>query len=174
MTPADTGLEANRRLLDQALGMLARLSERRYAERRGGWAPVGAQYRHVLEHYQCFLEGLAAGAIDYDGRRRDPALETSPARAAEATRAVQAALVPLTGADGGRPLRVQLRTAADAPAPEWATSTLARELQFLVSHTVHHFALIRLLLDGELDLGSDFGVAPSTLAHARAQPPCAP
>jgi hypothetical protein len=41
-------------------------------------------------------------------------------------------------------------------------------LQFLCSHTVHHFALIKLLLDGTgVDLAPEFGVAPSTLAYHR-------
>jgi hypothetical protein len=34
---------------------------------------------------------------------------------------------------------------------------------------VHHYALIKLLLEGSgVDLGVEFGVAPSTLAHQRA------
>ena len=40
-----------------------------------GYALAGAQFRHVIEFYECFLEGLAVFHIDYDGRRRDLVLE---------------------------------------------------------------------------------------------------
>lgn len=50
----------------------------------------------------------------------------------------------------------------------WHTSSVGRELQFLVNHTVHHFAMIRGICQragNELD--PDFGMALSTLRHHR-------
>jgi len=160
-------IAANRSCLEQALDLLDRLDDDQYARRRGEWAPVGAQYRHVVEHYQCLLEGITVGRIDYDARRRDVAIEVSRQRAIEITRDIHQLLVALDGSPEGEPLLIQTRTIADRAEPEWAGSTLGRELQFLVSHTVHHFALIRLLLapDGVI-LPTEFGVAPSTLAYA--------
>jgi hypothetical protein len=47
-----------------------------------------------------------------------------------------------------------------------SASTALRELQFLVSHTVHHYAVIALILRARgLEPGPDFGVAPSTLKY---------
>ena len=47
-------------------------------------------------------------------------------------------------------------------------STVRRELIFLVSHTVHHYALIAVMLRHQaVGLPADFGVAPSTLRHQR-------
>ena len=52
---------------------------------------------------------------------------------------------------------------------EWQPSTTGRELQFLVSHTVHHFAMIGGICRAlEVEMEENFGVAPSTLRH-RAQ-----
>lgn len=49
----------------------------------------------------------------------------------------------------------------------WVLSTLERELQFLASHTVHHYALIALTLRAQgVTVGTDFGMAPSTLRHS--------
>ncbi|NIP97468.1 MAG: hypothetical protein GWO24_30170, partial [Akkermansiaceae bacterium] len=43
---------------------------------------------------------------------------------------------------------------------------LGRELQFLVSHTVHHFAMIGGICRAlGVALEDDFGVAPSTIRH---------
>ena len=54
-------------------------------------------------------------------------------------------------------------TADDAP---WADSSVERELQVLLSHTVHHYALIAvaLRLHGH-PVDEEFGVAPSTLRY---------
>jgi len=164
-----TRVDANRQLLAQGLAALDRLTDAQYANPRGAHASVGAQYRHVLDHYRRFLSGLPGRDIDYDLRDRDPAVETSRVVAASATRELRTALGHLD-APADTPIRVQLRIDPDATEPSWATSTIGRELQFLVSHTVHHFALIKLLLAGdEVALDPDFGVAPSTLAHARAR-----
>jgi hypothetical protein len=43
---------------------------------------------------------------------------------------------------------------------------MARELGMLLSHTVHHYALIAMLLRARgIEPPADFGVAPSTRAH---------
>ncbi len=50
------------------------------------------------------------------------------------------------------------------------SSTLGRELIFLLSHAVHHFALMKLIAE-TMGFGTDdtFGVMPSTLADERAR-----
>ena len=49
---------------------------------------------------------------------------------------------------------------------DWQPSSLGREFQFLVSHTVHHFAMIGSIChDLGIPLDDDFGVAPSILRH---------
>lgn len=149
--------------------MLAALTDDQYAAPRGEWSSIGAQYRHVLEHYQCLLEGLGAGQVDYDARRRDPTIERSRERAREVTEAVMAGMAGLADWPIDHPLAVQLQCETDPTGPSWSESSLGRELQFLVSHSIHHFALIKLLLADQSDrLDPDFGTAPSTLSHSRA------
>jgi hypothetical protein len=47
-------------------------------------------------------------------------------------------------------------------------TTLGRELMFLSSHTVHHFALVAQYSKAAgVDLGHDFGKAPATVAFER-------
>ena len=61
-----------------------------------------------------------------------------------------------------------------AASTVWARSTVERELQVLLSHTVHHYALIAvaLRLHG-LEVDPEFGVAPSTLRYWQEQRACA-
>ena len=157
----------NQVLLRQGLAFLESLPDRLYGEPLRGWAPVGAQYRHILEHYGSFLAGLGTGRVNYDERARDPKLETSRAAAMEATRLCLAAMESLQCSDDGM-LSVHMDSGAGPEHTDWRLSSTGRELQFLCSHTVHHFALIKLLLDGSMELDAEFGMAPSTLASQRA------
>ena len=157
----------NQALLRQGIALLEDLPDRLYAEPLRGWAPVGAQYRHILDHYGSFLTGIGAGRINYDERARDPKLESSREAAMEATRLCLAAMESLQGSDDGT-LSVHMDSGAGPERADWRRSSMGRELQFLCSHTVHHFALIKLLLDGSIELEAEFGMAPSTLAYQRA------
>jgi hypothetical protein len=53
---------------------------------------------------------------------------------------------------------------SETGAALWHRSSLGRELEFVLSHTVHHHALIaeKLAANGD-NAVRDFGVAPSTL-----------
>ena len=167
----------NRHFLGQGVEVLRRLDDATYSHFGGaaGGAPVGVHFRHVLDHYRSFFLGIASGQIDYDARQRDPRLERDREFAIETALGLVSDLGRIAEADGGRPLRVNMRSiAADDAGSDWSDSTLKRELQFLVSHTVHHFALIKeLLRQAGVDAGEDFGVAPSTLAHLRQVAACA-
>jgi hypothetical protein len=165
MKPAGLPLEANRAALQQGLALLELLSDQEYAESPAGRPPIGPQYRHVLEHYQAFFGGLGTGRVDYDARARDELLERSRGAALAATHDSLAALDALRG-QPDRPIEVQMET--EAGIPDWRASSAGRELQFLLSHTLHHFAMIRQLLPDPVQaLGADFGVAPSTLTFRR-------
>lgn len=156
--------------LEQALELIGRLTDEQFtrcpsAPFRGG---VGSQFRHCIDFYSCFLRGLESGKIDYGLRERDPQTETDRSHAAARIRAVIEALRGMETAALDRALDVR---SEEGPAVDgaWCRSTVHRELQFLISHTVHHHALIvALLLAQGCSLDDDlrgFGVAPSTLAH---------
>lgn len=159
---------ANVRVLRQGIDLLTRLDDTTF--RRA----IGPQLRHTLDFYASFLRGLPDGRIDYDTRARDPLVESSRRIARERFAEVIAALEQI-GPERTTQL-VEVRTEADTLAPgepEWCPSSVRRELQFLLSHTVHHDALVKELLRARGHaVGDDFGVAPSTLEH-RARLACA-
>ena len=132
---------------------------------------VGAHFRHVFDHVNALLAGLHGGIVDYDQRARDPRIEQDRAHALAHARRLGALLRGL--GDGKGPLRV-LQDSGERGARAVADSTWARELQFVIAHTVHHHALIGLLLRIQgVAVDASFGVAPSTLRHLAAQSPCA-
>ena len=153
----------NARGLESLAALLRRLGEADYARPVPPCeAGIGCHVRHVLDHYDALFDGIASGRVDYDQRERDPATETRRAVALERIEALLAALKSLAERPGDAPLRVCLDCGEGGRMP--AASTLSRELQFLVSHTVHHDALIAAAahtLGVEIEPG--FGIAPSTL-----------
>lgn len=125
---------------------------------------VGAHLRHVADAVAAFLRDLPGGAIDYDRRERDERIEREPARARARLLALSAEVRRLEPRDPALTLAVRAETCLVGAA--WQRSTLARELVSLLSHTVHHYALIAVLLRAQgLEPPQDLGVAPSTLAH---------
>jgi len=128
---------------------------------------VGPQLRHCLDFYGSFLRGLAARRVDYDTRERDPLVESSRRIAGRRYAEVIAALERITGEEALAALEVRSEGDTVPPGePEWCRSSVRRELQFLLSHTVHHHALVKELLRARgRAIGADFGVAPSTLGH---------
>lgn len=157
----------NTRCIDQLLEVLACLSDAQYRQP----APpchsgIGAHFRHILDHYDAFLGGLAQGIVNYDARQRDEQTERSRDVAADRLRAVRTAIGALTDAE--QPRQVDVRMDCGSNCETMAHSSVARELQFLVSHTVHHDALIAAAaLHLGVDVDSCYGVAPSTLRFVR-------
>lgn len=171
MTERLEAVEGNLIVLRQAVEVLSRLDDTTYASGGGdqGLSPAGVHFRHVFDHYRAFLMGLATDEIDYDARNRQVPLEHDRQLAIQTALGFLTDLGRLPAELADRPVRVTARSVAShEPGPDWSQSSLKRELQFLVSHTVHHYALIKeLLRRAGFDAGEDFGVAPSTLAALR-------
>lgn len=151
------------RLFAQARELVASLAPETYCAHPGSlsFSTVGAHLRHAIDDLDCLLAGVETRSIDYTARRRCLEVETSSAAGLrELARAIEA----LEKLDPGRErIAVDVRCEEGDP---WVASTLARELSFVASHAIHHFALMRLGLAmlGH-DAPADFGVSPSTLAH---------
>lgn len=164
-------------VLGQAVELLRRMDDATYAEGGAapGISPIGVHFRHVFDHYRAFLEGLPLAEIDYDARQRQIPLESDRDLALATALGFITDLSRLPSELGDRPLRITVRSVAGEPdAPDWSHSSCKRELQFLVSHTVHHYALIKDLLHrAAFEAGPDFGVAPSTLQAQRRTATCA-
>lgn len=166
--------EENVMALQQGLDLLAGVDDQTYARRSPSLPPhrAGAHLRHILEFYECFLEGAPRRVIDYDGRRRDLRTETDRTYA---VRRIHDLIEGLRGAclEGDELIEVRVE---DAPGDEsgWLKSTPGRELQFLRSHTIHHYALIAVTLQSlNHPVPADFGMAPSTLRHLARRRQCA-
>ncbi|MGA2051836.1 MAG: DinB family protein [Opitutales bacterium] len=160
--------------LEQGIALLRRLSPAQYVARSPACfnSSIGGHIRHNHDHFACFFDGLPRSEVDYDARTRDPRIETDPVHAALRLADAVHALTGLDGSALSRDLYVKMDSGSDARA--WTCSTAARELQFLISHTIHHYAMIAVICHGLcVTLDPAFGVAPSTLRRAQPMAPCA-
>ena len=136
-----------------------------------GFGAIGAQFRHIVAYYGCFLRGVEARRIDYDDRARDLDWEHDPVSVAEEIERIAESLDAIESYDDHEPLEV-LMDEPGAPATAWTRSSLGRELRFLASHAIHHLALIELMLaaQGAADRErpwAGIGFAPSTPRRTR-------
>lgn len=161
-------------VLEQTAAVVRSLSAEQYGRKPVGVVKgsVGGHVRHCLDHIECLLSGAERGEIDYDHRLRDARIETDPGAALDRIADVERRLVVFATRVHGAPLQLVGLFARDAPACRVET-TVGRELLFVLSHTIHHQALIAVLVTllGH-DLPEYFGYAPATIAHER-QTPCA-
>ncbi|MBM3728222.1 MAG: hypothetical protein FJW40_22700 [Acidobacteria bacterium] len=154
--------ETNINWLHQAISVIKDLDDAAYTAHR-----TGSHFRHIIDLYDCFLDGAVSGHIDYDARARDESI-------ARYSRVALDKLQSLAGRMAAHEslcrdhvvfVRMEDADALDLEDP-FLMSTIGRELQALSSHTVHHFALIAMNLRHlGIRVPPNFGAAPSTLRH---------
>ena len=161
-------IDAVEAVLDQGIRLLESLHQTEFTQvlPLANGATIGGHYRHGLEHFRQLLSGLEAGTIDYDARNRDLLVESDRLEAIRATKNLKSSLKRLSKHSSEDPLEVKCGiTYGDDDAGD-ASSTLGRELIFCISHAIHHYAMIALILRSEQKtLPEGFGVAPSTVRH---------
>lgn len=159
-------LRANSELLQQGIDLLTHHDERTFqASDPASWGSgIGSHFRHVLDHYRSFLDGVDCGEIDYDKRVRNTVEESDlgagVTKLKETASRLKGIRVELSDS-----VQVMVRASTEGERVS-SLSSFGRELQFLVSHTVHHYALIAIAsrMQG-IAPDESFGVAPSTLTY---------
>lgn len=153
-------------VLRQGIELLNRIEDRDYTTMEEneivGSTSVGAHVRHCLEFINCFLEGTENGRIDYDKRVRNRRIENERVFAVtEIFKTIQI-LTNFSSPESGNSLLVRPENVLGND-DFWCGSTIERELEFLQSHTIHHYALITFKLRAlGVRVPAEFGVAPST------------
>ena len=135
-----------------------------YRRVANGSGSVGAQFRHILDLVNCLLRGIAVARIDYSNRARDIRVETDRFFALERARQL---IASLSGLDQ-RLMAKSIVVRSEIDANAWLPSAVAREVEFVHSHTVHHHALIAEKLAGfGIAVDAGLGVSPATTEYRR-------
>jgi uncharacterized damage-inducible protein DinB len=150
--------------LKQLADAVRPLTEREFTSRDfSSSGSIGAHVRHCLDHAWALERGIAIGQICYDHRERDTVVERDPVLAVSRLRRAMVRLGGIGDHLLDRPLTLVAQTHADGRMVRVGT-TVGRELAFVISHTIHHSALIAVLLEhADHDVPARFGLAPTTL-----------
>ena len=167
-------IKSNINYLEEGIDLLEQLTDTQFSGNKGKYfkSGVGKHIRHTIEHYTSFLDGHQS-KINYDNRERDPNLENDRAFAISTMRNIVGELDAfLRNPDLlEKEVEVQSNEPVDEEGLPYSKSTIRRELQYLISHTLHHYALVAVYLK---TLGYEpketFGVAPSTLKYEKRLP----
>ena len=155
-------------ILDQLGSLVSRIPAERYV------APLaclqenslGKHVRHIVEFFECLLEGIPQGEVNYDLRRRNMRIETDPGFTLLQIAGIQQKIPQIQ--DAAFMLKADLGSGSQA----YQTSVF-RELAFTLDHCIHHLALIRVGMQQhcpEIPMEEDLGVAFSTLRHLQQNP----
>ncbi len=164
-----TVVYSNIYFISQGIKLLERITDQMFTQNEGPHfkSGVGKHFRHIIDHYQSLLN-CDMTQINYDERKREERLENDRLYAIQKMDDLINDLESL----GNKPdifdaeLRVYSNEGIDIEIIPYSISSVRRELQFLISHTVHHYALIAMILKSiGFNLPDDFGVAPSTLNY---------
>ena len=123
---------------------------------------VGGHVRHCLDHIGALVQATRSGIVEYDRRQRGTDVESCRAAATRRIGELMARLASLDASMLEEPLLVE--TQIDPSGAMILTrSSVCREVAFVISHTIHHNAIVAQLLAGRhVALDARFGVAPAT------------
>ena len=150
-------------ILSQGVKLIEKIDDASYTA--GDKGSVGVHFRHCADFIDNFLKGLQNEKIDYHQRERNVEMERNRAQAILRLSEGMHGLQSLKISNLEQPILVRIEDASHLIGkPEWAWSSGLREIDFLQSHTIHHFALIAYKLRAlGIEVDREFGVAPSTL-----------
>ena len=154
-------------VLRQGFDLLNKIDDRLYnaaannSSMNGG--AIGGHFRHCIEFVNCFLNGIESGRIDYEKRERNLRIEIEREFAMAEILRISDALEISTLPENGNKLLVKPEDLT-GNKDFWCESSIERELEFLQSHTIHHYALVAFKLRSlDITVPPDFGIATSTL-----------
>ena len=154
------------RSIEQCGQLLRLISTESYVDSSRGTSSVGAHIRHILDRFHCFLAGMPAGSIDYDARKRDKSIENNLDVAAFALVSVSRRIESMAALDDLEPAITVCESVHHQGPAVTMPSTVGRELMGLVTHSIHHLAIIALIVKSYgYEMDADFGKAASTILY---------
>lgn len=157
--------------LNQALTVLQLLSDDDYTvQPKAELSSIGAHIRHIIDHFNAVRLGLRTGVVDYERRSRGGELERDKKAAVSELTQLIAWLDHLQHETLFINLNVRAEISVGEPCIANAQTSLNRELMFVASHAVHHYALVNIILHTlGYQVGTGFGVAASTFQSFKSQ-----
>jgi uncharacterized damage-inducible protein DinB len=157
--------QTNIEIIDQLTDLLNDIESVIYKEalRPLHFSTIGQHVRHITEFYLCALQGYENGIVDYDARERNIVIEIDKDFTIKTLENIKQQLKSLN-LDRNLILKSKFGGNESIEIP----SSFFRELTYLIEHTIHHLAIIKIGLNEvypEIEIAKNFGVAHSTLRY---------
>jgi hypothetical protein len=127
-------------------------------------ATVGQHVRHIIELFLCLNKGYETSIVNYEKRNRDIRIETDKAFACDLLFEIAHNLnLP------DKSLLLEANHHETLNEDMVIGTTYYREVLYNLEHTIHHMALISVVIKEltTIELPSGYGVAPSTIKHKK-------
>lgn len=160
----------NIEIINQLIGLLKQLPAGIYHEplRSLHNNSIGQHTRHIVEFYQCLLNGFTHGEeVNYDARERNLRIETDKVYAMQV---LEYSIEQITQIWADKPMILQ--QSFGTSEVQHISTSFFRELTYLIEHTIHHLAIIKIGLTEtypDICLSANFGVAHSTIQYRASQ-----
>jgi hypothetical protein len=157
-------------VFQQTIDVIQQLSNQQYAGTLHllEGKSIGEHVRHIISFYDCLISASNGGMLSYDLRSRDTLTAQSTQLAIAELNRILTELQHLPDVS----FQLQGRC-----IESYNHSThLEREMLYLLEHSIHHLALIKLVmisLNWPIQFPEHFGVAYSTPKNGQPQPLCA-
>ena len=125
------------------------------------YSTMGQHVRHITEFYLCLLKGYKTGVVDYDARERNLLIEIDKDFTIETLEQI---IQDLKRLNSDKSLILKSSFGGDEVMD--IPTSFFRELTYLIEHTIHHLAIIKIGLNEvypEIEISKNFGVAHSTI-----------
>jgi hypothetical protein len=157
--------QTNIEIIDQLIDLLNDIDSVVYKDalRPLHFSTIGQHVRHITEFYLCALKGYENGVVDYDARERNILIEIDKNFTVETLQNIKYRLQTL---NSDVPLILKSKFGGDEAVD--IPSSFFRELTYLIEHTIHHLAIIKIGLNEvypEINIPKNFGVAHSTIRY---------
>ncbi|MAZ86886.1 MAG: hypothetical protein CL693_04535 [Cellvibrionaceae bacterium] len=127
---------------------------------------IGSHVRHVLDHFNAYKVGVAAGSINYNRRSRNSDIERIPKSALKELAVFRDWL--LLASNQSVSLWVETEVSTQQQYSVRLHSNSHRELVYLINHAYHHIANAMTIARAlEVSVPRHLGVAPATVSHLR-------
>jgi len=157
-------------ILQQAKSYLTSVTDQQYTQIIEPYfmSSAGAHMRHILDHYYALINGYSKGLIDYDKRSRGGDVEKSAQAALSAIDDIILFLKTLSDQQLQQTIKLSTEVSVKDKVVVIVDTTLAREVIFTGSHTVHHLATIKQIAQHQnIKLENGLGLAPATATFLR-------
>jgi hypothetical protein len=160
-------LHAVHKVFGQLTATLVLLSDHQYTQqcKTLSHSTIGQHTRHIIEMFQCLINGFEEGVVNYEKRERDVNIETSRDVATSLLQGIYNMLQR-----ENKSLILHAGYCDNTNEVVDLDTNFYREIAYNLEHAIHHMALIKVgvIEVSNISLPEGFGVASSTLKYRKA------